>query len=91
VSADKLATKPVRNFRYSYSTQTRPDHKTGRIHPKPIQDPQQVDERRKQAGLEPLWQYINGSTEMHFRMNAEPMRKLGITSPPMLPAGYHDW
>ena len=74
-----------------YGTQTTFDVDTGRIYPKAMEDPQQVDVRRKQVGLEPLWKYINGATEMHFRMNAKAMRERGITSPPMLPDGYRDW
>lgn len=74
-----------------YGTQTMPDGTSGGVRPKPIEEPQRVDERRKRAGLEPLWQYINDATEMHFRMNEKPLRELGIASPPLLPEGYRDW
>lgn len=74
-----------------YGTQTTFDRETGRVRPKPIAEPEHVDERRQQVGLQPLWQYINSSTEMHFRMNQEPLRKLGIAAPRLLPEGYRDW
>ncbi|MFK7741816.1 MAG: DUF6624 domain-containing protein [Planctomycetota bacterium] len=74
-----------------YGTQIQFDGDTGRVLPKALEDAARVDERREEIGLEPLWEYINGSTEMHFRMNEAGLRERGIAAPPLLPAGYQSW
>ena len=54
---------------------------TGQAIPKSLQDSLTVNERRKSVGLEPIEEYLNVMTEMHFEMNKENMLKRGITQP----------
>ncbi|MES2619909.1 MAG: DUF6624 domain-containing protein, partial [Bacteroidota bacterium] len=41
-----------------YGTQMREDKNTGKMHPARLKEPKQVDERRKEVGLEPLEDYL---------------------------------
>ena len=54
---------------------------TGQAYPKPLEDSLGVNERRKSIGLEPIEEYLNGMTEMHFEMNKEHYLKKGVTEP----------
>jgi hypothetical protein len=74
-----------------YGTQVYYDGKTGRILPKPLEAPSQVDERRAAVGLEPLWKYVNSMTELHFRMNREQLKAQGVEAPPLVPEGFAGW
>lgn len=74
-----------------YGTQVRFDPDTGRIHPKPIEDVSQVDRLREDVCLEPLWEYVNSMTELHFRMNEALLRGKGIDEPPLVEPGHSQW
>ena len=54
---------------------------TGQAYPKDLEDSLNVNERRKSIGLEPLEEYLNEMTEMHFEMNKEYYSEKGITEP----------
>ena len=61
----------------TYETQT-----TGRAIPKNgLADSSNVDKLRKEYGLEPLKNYLNEMTSMHYEMNKEHYEKMGITKP----------
>lgn len=74
-----------------YGTQVDYDGKTGRILPKALEAPGQVDERRKAVGMEPLWEYVNSMTELHFQMNQKQLKKQGVEAPPLVPEGFTGW
>ena len=40
-----------------------------------------MNERRKSIGLEPIEEYLNGMSEMHFEMNKDYYTSKGITKP----------
>ncbi len=54
---------------------------TGQAYPKNLLDSLGVNERRKSIGLEPLEDYLNGMTKMHFEMNKHYFLDKGITKP----------
>jgi hypothetical protein len=64
-----------------YGTQVTYNMETGQAYPKPLEDSLRVNERRKSVGLEPIEEYLNGMTEMHFEMNRENYLKKGVTEP----------
>lgn len=64
-----------------YGTQVTYNMETGQAYPKPLEDSLKVNERRKSIGLEPIEEYLNGMTEMHFEMNKENYLKKGVTEP----------
>ena len=67
------------------------DLKTCRAIPKPIEDPEHVDKRRSEVGLEPLWKYLNGAAELNFMMNTKHYEAIGVTKPWVYPEGFSDW
>lgn len=64
-----------------YGTQVTYNLQTGQAYPKPLEDSVNVNQRRKSIGLEPIEDYLNLMTEMHFEMNKENYLKKGITEP----------
>ena len=55
---------------------------TGRAYPKfGLIDSANVDKIRKEYNLEPLKDYLNEVTTMHYEMNKEHYQKKGITKP----------
>jgi len=74
-----------------YGTQVTYENRTGRILPKPLEDPAGVDARRAEVGMEPLWEYINSMTEMHFQMNQQQLKQQGVDAPPLVPEGFRGW
>lgn len=64
-----------------YGTQVTYNIETGQAYPKPLKDSLKVNERRKSIGLEPIEEYLNGMTEMHFEMNKENYLKKGVSEP----------
>ena len=53
----------------------------GQAYPKNLADSANVNKRRAEVGLEPLEQYLNLMTEMHFEMNKDYLKRKGITKP----------
>jgi hypothetical protein len=53
----------------------------GQAYPKPLLDSVNVNKRREEVGLEPLEQYLNMMTLMHFEMNKEILKSKGIIEP----------
>jgi hypothetical protein len=49
--------------------------------PRPLQDSLTVNARRKEMGLQPIEEYLNGMSDMHFEMNKAGYTKKGITKP----------
>lgn len=74
-----------------YGTQITYERQSGRILPKPLENPTQVDARRAAVEMEPLWNYVNSMTELHFKMNEKQLRASGIEAPPLVPEGFTDW
>ena len=64
-----------------FGTQVTYNMETGQAYPKDLEDSLNVNERRKSIGLEPLEEYLNGMTEMHFEMNKKYYSEKGITEP----------
>lgn len=57
-------------------------NRTGRAIPKNgLIDSVSVDNRRKEYGLEPLVEYLNTMTTMHYDMNRERYEQMGVKSP----------
>ena len=64
-----------------FGTQIAYNMETGQAFAKNLEDSLNVNERRKSIGLEPLENYLNSMTEMHFEMNKAYYTKIGVTSP----------
>ena len=58
----------------------------GQAYPKPLLDSVNVDKRRAEVGLEPLEQYLNMMTLMHFEINKEFLKGKGIAEPKLYKA-----
>lgn len=52
--------------------------------PKPLADSLNVNQRRKEVGLEPIEKYLDSMSELHFMMNKATYEKKGITGPKLL-------
>jgi hypothetical protein len=55
--------------------------------PKPLTDSLNVNTRRKEVGLEPIEDYLNMMSEMHFEMNKAVYESKGIHKPKLLKTG----
>lgn len=64
-----------------YGTQVDYNFDKAQAIPKNLSDKENVNERRKIIGLEPLEVYLNFMSEGHFMMNKEFYSKKGITKP----------
>lgn len=64
-----------------YGTQVTYNMNTGQAYPKKMEDSVNVNERRISIGLEPIEDYLNDMSEMHFEMNKEKYLNMGITEP----------
>jgi hypothetical protein len=64
-----------------YATQVTYIQETGQAIPKPLEDSVNVNKRRKEMGFEPIEEYLNMMTTMHFEMNKDNLLKRGITEP----------
>jgi len=53
----------------------------GQAYPKDLADSVNVNKRRAEVGLEPIEDYLNMMTQMHFEMNREYLKSKGITKP----------
>jgi len=53
----------------------------GQAYPKPLLDSLNVNKRRAEVGLDPLEQYLNMMTLMHFEMNKDNLKARGINEP----------
>lgn len=53
----------------------------GQAYPKSLVDSVNVNKRRAEVGLDPIEQYLNIMTEMHFEMNTETLKSRGIYEP----------
>jgi hypothetical protein len=53
----------------------------GQAYPKNLADSVNVNKRRAEVGLEPIEQYLNVMTQMHFEMNKEYLKSKGISAP----------
>lgn len=63
-----------------YGTQVTYNEK-GQAYPKPLFDSANVNKRRAEVGLEPIEQYLNMMTLMHFEMNKDILKARGINKP----------
>ncbi|WP_296620904.1 DUF6624 domain-containing protein [Marivirga sp.] len=64
-----------------YGTQVTYISSQCRAIPKPLKDSANVNKRRAEVGLEPIEEYLNLMSEMHFEMNKENMINRGVTEP----------
>lgn len=53
----------------------------GQAYPKPLLDSANVNKRRSEIGLEPIEDYLNQMTLMHFEMNKALLNSRGISEP----------
>jgi hypothetical protein len=53
----------------------------GQAYPINLIDSTNVNNRRTEVGLEPIEEYLNKMTKMHFEMNKEKLKSIGITKP----------
>ncbi|MEX0275068.1 MAG: DUF6624 domain-containing protein [Flavobacteriaceae bacterium] len=51
------------------------------IIPQPLQDSVNVNKRRKEVGLSPLEEYLNGMMELHYQMNMAIYEQNGLQGP----------
>lgn len=70
-----------------YGTQVTFNTDTGQAYPKDLEDSTHVNERRKSVGLDPLEEYLNLMTEMHFEMNKKQYLDKGLTGPKLYKVG----
>ena len=63
-----------------YGTQVR-YNSLGQAYPMPLDDSVNVNKRREEVGLQPLEEYLDIMTLMHFEMNKEHLKSMGITKP----------
>jgi len=68
-----------------YGTQVGYNPETGQAFSKNLADSVNVNQRRKSIGLEPLEEYLNKMSEMHFEMNKTGYIKNGITKQKLYP------
>ncbi|MBG6063667.1 hypothetical protein IWX83_003483 [Flavobacterium sp. CG_9.1] len=64
-----------------YGTQLAYNMEICQAYPRNLADSINVNKRRKEIGLEPLEEYLNDMTEMHFEMSKEFYAKKGVTKP----------
>lgn len=64
-----------------YGTQVDFNHQKAQAYPKNLADSATVNQRRAAIGLEPIEEYLNGMSIMHFEMNKEGYLEKGITDP----------
>ncbi len=64
-----------------YGTQVEYNWKTCQAYPKSLKDSVNVNKRRKEIGLSRLEEYLNEMSKMHFEINQEIFKKVGITQP----------
>ncbi|WGH75737.1 hypothetical protein P8625_00815 [Tenacibaculum tangerinum] len=64
-----------------YGTQVKYNWKMCQAYPKPLVDSVNVNKRRKELGLEPLEDYLNELSIMHFEMNKKAFLQVNITKP----------
>ena len=74
-----------------YGTQLNYVHEEARAIPKELDDPAGVDARRASVGLEPLYEYMNRSSELFFMMNEAQLRENGVTEAFVYEAGFSAW
>lgn len=68
-----------------YGTQMTYNTKLCQAIPRPLVDSMNVNSRRREVGLEPIEEYQNMMSEMHFEMNKDTYQKQGITKPKLIP------
>lgn len=73
-----------------YATQLTYNTKLCQAIPKPLADSATVNVRRKMVGLEPIENYLNQMSRMHFNMNKENYEKHGIHEPKIIPEPKED-
>lgn len=64
-----------------FGTQLAYSKETGQAYPRNLEDSLNVNKRRISIGLEPIEEYLNRMTELHFEINKETLVKMGITEP----------
>jgi len=67
--------------RQIYGTQVTYNLQICQAYPKDLTDSIHVNKRRAEMGLEPIEKYLNEMSEIHFEMNKEYYKNLGITEP----------
>lgn len=65
-----------------YGNQVIYNKHTGQAYPKKLGDSIYVNARRQSIGLEPLEDYLNDMTKMHFDINKAYFEELGLSIPP---------
>lgn len=64
-----------------YGTQVNYNLDIAQAYPLKLTDSSNVNRRRNKIGLEPLEQYLNKLTKIHFEMNKQHYIEKGITKP----------
>ncbi|RYE16782.1 MAG: hypothetical protein EOP45_16860 [Sphingobacteriaceae bacterium] len=67
-----------------YGTQLKYNTSLCQAIPRDLTDSLNVNHRRKEVGLEPVEQYLNQMSELHFMMNKANYEKRGITGPKLI-------
>ena len=62
-----------------------------RAYPENLEAVADVDARRAEAELEPLWEYMNSMSKLNHNMNKSIYEAKGIMNPWIYPSGYSDW
>lgn len=74
-----------------FGSQVKYDMQICKAMPKPTENPQEVDQRRAQVGLIPLWKYMNDMSELNFMINKQYYQDLDVQHPYIYPEGFSDW
>ncbi len=64
-----------------YGTQVKYNWNTCQAYPQKLKDSLNVNKRRNDIGLKNLEEYLNEMSELHFEINKETFKKIGITKP----------
>lgn len=64
-----------------FGTQVTYNTEIGQAYPKELEDSINVNQRRKSIGLEPIEEYLNNMTKMHFEMNKAYYEEKGVIEP----------
>nr|WP_185739487.1 DUF6624 domain-containing protein [Gramella sp. Hel_I_59] len=64
-----------------YGTQVDYNWKICQAYPKELKDSSSVNERREKIGLKPLEEYLNEMSELHYKMNEQGFKQIGLKGP----------
>jgi len=64
-----------------YGTQVMYSRDSCQAIPRPTENPDSLNRRRKEVGLDSIEEYLNKMSQLHFKMNKDNYEKRGIKGP----------